>query len=257
MLSTPLHFLNYLALRARFGDKLMVSHEITTLGFHLKYNLWFNTDYNMVNLGDDFASDLSIAMLARRAGVPGEKTPKGILTRFDKLTIGPVLAQIEEAASPELTGLGLLLLQLDQKTAKFLSTAIDRIKDQAKLDGKNHDVSAAIGEGNSGITIHCNDLPDDVARERLSAHCKVRKYDTKSNSWYGLLLHPVAGKIRGALVIEEDWKPDSKMDAVMAVWPKNAPVPMSRSALARRKIGRNDPCPCGSGKKYKKCCLNN
>jgi hypothetical protein len=23
------------------------------------------------------------------------------------------------------------------------------------------------------------------------------------------------------------------------------------------KIGRNDPCPCGSGKKYKKCCMNN
>jgi hypothetical protein len=22
------------------------------------------------------------------------------------------------------------------------------------------------------------------------------------------------------------------------------------------KIGRNQPCPCGSGKKYKKCCLN-
>lgn len=23
-----------------------------------------------------------------------------------------------------------------------------------------------------------------------------------------------------------------------------------------KKIGRNDPCPCGSGKKYKRCCLN-
>ena len=23
---------------------------------------------------------------------------------------------------------------------------------------------------------------------------------------------------------------------------------------AEPKIGRNDPCPCGSGKKYKKCC---
>jgi hypothetical protein len=22
------------------------------------------------------------------------------------------------------------------------------------------------------------------------------------------------------------------------------------------KIGRNDPCPCGSGKKYKQCCAN-
>ena len=25
--------------------------------------------------------------------------------------------------------------------------------------------------------------------------------------------------------------------------------------MAGRKIGRNDPCPCGSGKKYKRCCL--
>ena len=24
---------------------------------------------------------------------------------------------------------------------------------------------------------------------------------------------------------------------------------------AGSKLGRNDPCPCGSGKKYKKCCL--
>jgi SWIM/SEC-C metal-binding protein len=23
---------------------------------------------------------------------------------------------------------------------------------------------------------------------------------------------------------------------------------------AEHKVGRNDPCPCGSGKKYKKCC---
>ena len=22
------------------------------------------------------------------------------------------------------------------------------------------------------------------------------------------------------------------------------------------KTGRNEPCPCGSGKKYKRCCLN-
>lgn len=22
-----------------------------------------------------------------------------------------------------------------------------------------------------------------------------------------------------------------------------------------KKVGRNDPCPCGSGKKYKNCCL--
>ena len=32
--------------------------------------------------------------------------------------------------------------------------------------------------------------------------------------------------------------------------PKEAPAPVKR---AQAKVGRNDPCPCGSGKKYKKC----
>ena len=27
-----------------------------------------------------------------------------------------------------------------------------------------------------------------------------------------------------------------------------------KEAPARAKVGRNDPCPCGSGLKYKKCC---
>ena len=27
-----------------------------------------------------------------------------------------------------------------------------------------------------------------------------------------------------------------------------------REPVRKEKIGRNDPCPCGSGKKYKQCC---
>ncbi len=30
----------------------------------------------------------------------------------------------------------------------------------------------------------------------------------------------------------------------------------SRIVVKENKVGRNEPCPCGSGKKYKKCCLN-
>jgi preprotein translocase subunit SecA len=31
-------------------------------------------------------------------------------------------------------------------------------------------------------------------------------------------------------------------------------VPRTISPMASKKVNRNDPCPCGSGKKYKKCC---
>ncbi len=30
----------------------------------------------------------------------------------------------------------------------------------------------------------------------------------------------------------------------------------TKTVVKAKKIGRNDPCPCGSGKKYKQCCLN-
>ena len=30
--------------------------------------------------------------------------------------------------------------------------------------------------------------------------------------------------------------------------------PKTVRKTVKQKVGRNDPCPCGSGKKYKKCC---
>ena len=32
------------------------------------------------------------------------------------------------------------------------------------------------------------------------------------------------------------------------------PPPVEPIQSDTEKVGRNDPCPCGSGKKYKKCC---
>jgi uncharacterized protein len=41
----------------------------------------------------------------------------------------------------------------------------------------------------------------------------------------------------------------------MVVDPLGLYKPTTPVAAASAKVGRNDPCPCGSGKKYKKCCL--
>lgn len=50
----------------------------------------------------------------------------------------------------------------------------------------------------------------------------------------------------------EQLVPDRKPIAPPVV-PEKKPQPVIR---AETRVGRNDPCPCGSGKKYKKCCLN-
>jgi SWIM/SEC-C metal-binding protein len=46
--------------------------------------------------------------------------------------------------------------------------------------------------------------------------------------------------------IEPD-QPEDISDVVRALDP---PAPF----IAPSSVGRNDPCPCGSGKKFKKCC---
>ena len=55
---------------------------------------------------------------------------------------------------------------------------------------------------------------------------------------------------------ENGWKytielePDKSEDITDLERLLNPPEPK----IAEKKIGRNDPCPCGSGNKYKKCC---
>lgn len=71
---------------------------------------------------------------------------------------------------------------------------------------------------------------------------------------------------------ENDWQfiggiePDKPEDIVEVEYLLNPeafrkPPKMRRSNVqtyvnTEPKVGRNDPCICGSGKKYKKCCLN-
>jgi SWIM/SEC-C metal-binding protein len=55
---------------------------------------------------------------------------------------------------------------------------------------------------------------------------------------------------------EHGWKytielePDKPEDIIDLEILLNPQKPIS----AEKKVGRNDPCPCGSGNKYKKCC---
>jgi preprotein translocase subunit SecA len=53
----------------------------------------------------------------------------------------------------------------------------------------------------------------------------------------------------GGSTTNEDKKSDMVSEAANEL-SKEKPKPMRTGP----KVGRNDPCPCGSGKKYKVCC---
>ncbi len=42
---------------------------------------------------------------------------------------------------------------------------------------------------------------------------------------------------------------------VAALWRRTEPSPPAVAPEVARRVSRNDPCPCGSGRKYKNCCM--
>jgi len=265
MLGSPLHFLHYLHLRARFGEKFMAGNELTLLGYHLKSNLWGDDKFEMMMVEDDVAAELDVAMLCRRTGTPGEKTPKGILTWHRNTPFGRLLSQIEAHIDPSTTDLGIWLLSLDQGTATQLGKGIEKLSQQSVQDRQCHDLTIGTGAPESGLTVHCSFAPDEEAVSKLLRHADLRKYSQKADSWYALLLHPDDLSIRWGAKTDAKWKHDALMDEMVS----RMPATIDKKALASfvtqggeagaersRKVGRNAPCPCGSGKKYKRCCLN-
>ena len=257
MLSSPLQFLSYVDRRTGYTDKLMASHELTILSYHLKQNLWLDEEHDMVMLDDNLSADLDLAMLVRREGTLGKATPEGILTRFGATALGRMVKAIETRPDPATIDLGFTLLTLGEETVLKVSAGIDQIAKQGVADGKNHDVTVGLGSGSTGLTIHCNDNPIEVAGPALQRHCHARKYTQHAQTWYGVGVRSRDLALRFGLNLDFRWHQDDAMDELTKSMgkPNELSALVGEAAKARTKVGRNDLCRCGSGKKYKKCCL--
>ena len=103
-----------------------------------------------------------------------------------------------------------------------------------------------------------DDLPRGLARTAAAAPDDASRFRDESVGYLGDLASELAGYRFGA---ERD--APLQNDPVIEWAPAGLPLPVTRIAewavapagSPHRHVGRNDPCPCGSGKKYKKCCL--
>lgn len=258
-LHSPLLLISYLNRRLRYMEQVISFNEFAVLGYHLRRNLWIE-DNQIFHLHDDIATDIDIAILSRRAGLPGATTPPGLLTKVatPDLPIGRILREIEHQALPSIIDFGLLVFTFSEETIKQLNNGIKRICTLTARDGRQHDFTIAIA--GTGITIHSNDAPMEEAAKKLRNHCNIRKYACKANKWFGLLLSGGSDfRLRNGLMLKFDYEPSEVMDRQLAAMPQAPTLLGGRihdfSGLPKKKVGRNDPCPCGSGAKFKKCCL--
>ena len=107
-----------------------------------------------------------------------------------------------------------------------------------------------------------------IRRSRISVvvwrrRCKRRRTTARGSAMAGSVISPMRSR-NSVAIISIRWKnrlcrSRRHQHQCRGSQPQAGPVPTPpRERNARtpmRNVGRNDPCPCGSGKKYKKCCL--
>lgn len=124
-------------------------------------------------------------------------------------------------------------------------------KDYAALEYHNSmQMLVAFGEGAwEPVTSPIPGLVRQIGYEALVSladACPGAFEDTRLPAYYAAThrpteVYPVKGLLVGPMYAE--YAPDTKK-----------PVSTSSSVPWKAAAGRNDPCPCGSGKKYKRCC---
>jgi hypothetical protein len=208
----------------------------------------------MILLSDDLSIPLDTAMIVRREGLEGQATPDGILTQLEGTLVGDILRSIENRPEPALVDLGFLFLKLSSQAIEDINVGITEITRRTRADGKSHDITLGFSDSGTGITVHCNLIPNALAADKLARHCRLRKYRQRADSWFGLAVYPDNGFPRFGLYLRYAWNQDNAMDEKTKDLPAGRNLPHKGSIFKSIKIGRNEPCLCGSGKKYKKCC---
>jgi preprotein translocase subunit SecA len=89
--------------------------------------------------------------------------------------------------------------------------------------------------------------------DRFTQFCEKRKYKQKEQRWFGIILFPEPIRIRYIVRLDYSWLFDSRLDIETKGMKTYNEIESTRQVI-NKKTGRNEKCPCGSGKKYKHCC---
>ncbi len=244
MLNNPLYFFSFLNRRVTYDKKIMCENELAILADHLKNNLYFSDKDDTVLIEED-TQELDKAMTLRREFGDVNAMPKGILTAFHGTILGKIIDQISDKKIDEILDFGYVLLD-NPNLINEISENIEKTMLSFNKDGKVHDFTMVFNE--YGLTFFIGN-PTEDALKKMKYYCTIKKYQQKSDKWFGCFLSKEY-TIEAIFIQENKWMYSEEMNQHL-----------KKSSLRPRKMivnqtGRNDPCLCGSGIKYKKCCLN-
>lgn len=164
-----------------------------------------------------------------------------------------LVTSIEATGKEGFTRVTTALLECDSEAFEFILKGLRNLKGRLLEDGREHDLSVTFKEYSRGLTFMVTRAYSVEFWRRANEYCKMKKYQTKIKEWILIIIEVRKNREEryDFRIYKGDWQYDPLIEPVLEAHKQRA---IQRHLLSHRKIGRNDPCPCNSGLKYKRCC---
>jgi hypothetical protein len=244
-------FLYYLRQRIRLNTYFRADSEMALLGFHLKNKLYKRNDADMEALDNSFAQLVDANFPVLRGSVPKTSASQKLYATWTNENFQELVKQIKSTNNAGLTDALFFLYDIAGKGADELVDAIARVKRLTDIDDRTHDASLLYTGMRAGVTILSEPRSADAIRKKLPSFALLRKYKSKADLWLGLGCLGTSHALVDAMVFyEQRWEKNDELEELVS---KHFPTTGKLLTPSGRKIGRNELCPCGSGKKFKRC----
>ena len=97
-------------------------------------------------------------------------------------------------------------------------------------------------------------LKEGIFLRSYAQNDPLREYKTEGYELFEKLLEKIDAQTTVYLLKAEVRQNSERQKVAEGVTNENSTKVKKKSPKRVEKIGRNEPCPCGSGKKYKNCC---
>jgi hypothetical protein len=251
-LDDPFKFLYYVKQRTETSDYFKAFSETSYLAFHLKHNLFKKEDEHGVLLVDESYSQLIDANYpALRGFAPHTKAIEKLNRSWTNRDYDQIVDEIKLIDGPNAIDAVFFLYDFTGEGADQVTRAIEATKNKCKVDRGPHSATLMV-EDRMGLSYICHPSYDEMNKELLR-YTTAKKYQTKARYWLGLGSVSGSDSAIEAFIYDDSlWEEDQEKQALV-----NSTIITTtkvRDPSNLKKVGRNDPCPCRSGKKYKKCC---
>lgn len=263
--NNPIRFCHYAKIRWNFAknSQCEIHDEIEHVGLYYFYNNYLKMieyKYGIHNINkltfngfsktiDDYYSDIAINNY--------DKSKVTLITPKTTLQIEELLKILQKFLSPSLIEGVCYFLDYSITEQDIIATRINKLISETK---HTRDNKFAIDNRNDQKVVliatfydyeeKINSINNDIKLYLLEHNLEILYFFSFKILKDGFAIPKIEIFTR-QMILENIKNKETKLTT-------DLPISEFISLFPRKeKVGRNDPCPCGSGLKYKKCCLNN